>query len=177
MEGPAPGGLSQGEWLGMRSRFLADAYESPLEKCQNDLQTQGQWLHRFREYDETILWFEHDLFCQINLIYLLDWFSKQSLSKAKLSLVCIGEFPGKPDFRGLGELTGEQLASLFDSHMTEPFDLAARAWKPTARAVGNDCWIRTRRRCRFWARPCVFILCGFPRRGTVWVGLRTPRWS
>jgi len=132
MEGPAPAGLSQGEWLGMRSRFLADAYESPLEKCLNDLRAQEQWLRRFPEYGETILWFEHDLFCQINLIYLLDWFSKQSRSKAKLSLVCIDKFPGKPDCRGLGELTGEQLASLFDSRheVTEAeLNIAATAWE------------------------------------------------
>lgn len=71
------------------------------------------------------------MFCQINLIYLLDWFSQQSRGNTTLSLVCIGEFPGKPDFRGLGELTGEQLASLFElRHQVsdEEFGIARLGW-------------------------------------------------
>lgn len=131
MEGPAPGGLSFDEWVDVRARFLADAYELKLENCEKDLREQEAWLRRFSEHDETILWFEHDVFCQINLIYLLDWFSKQSMGNTRLSLICIGEFPGNPDFRGLGELTGAQLASLFDGRheVTErELILAARAW-------------------------------------------------
>jgi len=45
------------------------------------------------------------------LIYLLDWFSKLSRGKTKLSLICVGEFRGVEDFRGLGQLTGEQLTT------------------------------------------------------------------
>lgn len=129
MEGPAPGGLSPDEWVAVRAGFLADAYEQEIEKCEKDLRAQEAWMRKFSECDETILWFEHDVFCQINLIYLLDWFSKRS--PRRLSLICVGEFPGKPDFRGLGELTGEQLASLFDTRheVTEAeLRLAARAW-------------------------------------------------
>jgi hypothetical protein len=88
-------------------------------------------LSSFTEHDETILWFEHDLFCQINLIYVLDWFSKQSMGDSRLSLICIGEFRGVADFRGLGQLTGEQLASLFEKRhgVTDAeLSLAARAW-------------------------------------------------
>ncbi|HTF38568.1 MAG TPA: DUF1835 domain-containing protein [Blastocatellia bacterium] len=130
MEGPVPGGLSPDEWLEVRARFLAEAYEK-VENCKKDLRDQEAWLRRFSEHDETILWFEHDLFCQINLIYLLDWFSKQSMGKTRLSLICVGGFPGVEDFRGLGQLTGEQLASLFDRRheVSEPeLSLAARAW-------------------------------------------------
>ena len=131
MEGPAPGGLSPGEWLKVRARFLAEAYELEVAKSEKDLREQEAWLGRFSEHDETILWFEHDLFCQINLIYLLDWFSRHSMGKTRLSLICVGEFPGVEDFRGLGQLTGEQLASLFDNRheVTDAeLSLAARAW-------------------------------------------------
>jgi hypothetical protein len=131
MEGPTPGGLPPEEWIEVRAQFLADAYDLKLENCEKDCREQEAWLRTFPEHDETILWFEHDLFCQINLIYLLDWFSRQSMGKTKLSLICVGEFPGKPDFRGLGELTGEQLVSLFDKRheVTDmELSLAARAW-------------------------------------------------
>ncbi|HLF84139.1 MAG TPA: hypothetical protein VI837_08200 [Blastocatellia bacterium] len=131
MEGPAPGGLSRDEWLEVRARFLAEAYELKLENCEKDLREQDTWPRGFSKHDETILWFEHDLFCQINLIYLLDWFSNQSMGKTRLSLICVGEFKDVEDFRGLGQLTGEQLASLFDRrHKVTDADLslAARAW-------------------------------------------------
>jgi hypothetical protein len=110
---------------------LAEAYGLEVAKSEKDLREQEAWLSRFSEHDEAILWFEHDLFCQINLTYLLDWFSKQSMGKTRLSLICVGEFPGVEDFRGLGQLTGEQLASLFDrrQEVTDAeLSLAARAW-------------------------------------------------
>lgn len=131
MEGPTPGGLSPEEWTTVRARFLAEAYDLKPEDCEKDLLRQKVALGGFTEHDETILWFEHDLFCQINLIYLLDWFSKQSRANTTLSLICVGEFPGRPDFKGLGELTGEELASLYEQRhdVTEAeFEIATTAW-------------------------------------------------
>jgi hypothetical protein len=143
MEGPAPGGPSPDEWLEVRARFLAEAYELEVAKSVKDLREQEARLRRFSEHDETILWFEHDLFCQINLIYLLDWFSKQSMGKTRLSLICVGEFPGVEDFRGLGQLGGDQLAWLFDRRheVTDAeLSLAARAWAAYCSADPEEIW-------------------------------------
>jgi hypothetical protein len=88
-------------------------------------------LENVSRHDETILWFEHDLFCQINLAYLLDRFSRAGTGGSKLSLICVGEFPGVPDFRGLGQLTPEQMGSLFETRhgvTTAEMDLARQAW-------------------------------------------------
>src|SRR6266404_2185979 len=113
MAGPAQHGLSQEDWHETRAKYLAEAYDLSFEECRSNLVKQEAALRRFTDHDETILWFEHDLFCQMNLIYLLDWFAQQPRGKTRLSLVCIGEFPGIEDFRGLGQLTGEQMPSLF----------------------------------------------------------------
>jgi len=131
MEGPAPENLSPEEWIAVRARFLAREYERTIEECEKDFDEQEAWLSRYAEHDETILWFEHDLFCQIDLIYLLDWFAKKPIGPTRLSLICIGEFPEVQDFRGLGQLTGEQLASLFDKRRTvtdSELNVAAQAW-------------------------------------------------
>lgn len=131
MAGPTPSGLSPDEWVATRARYLSEAYDLNSEDCGKNLLKQEAALQNCSEHDETILWFEHDLFCQINLIYLLDWFSNQSRDKNKLSLICIGEFPGVEDFRGLGQLTGDQLASLLDrrQEVTErQLGLAEQAW-------------------------------------------------
>jgi len=130
--GPAPAGLSESDFINTRARHLADAYSVPLEKCQAELRAMHEALASFGGHDEIILWFEHDLFCQVQLIYLLNWFAGRETGKTKLSLVCINEFPGVYPFHGLGELNEEQLQSLFPqrSSITKAqLDLAVSAWQ------------------------------------------------
>jgi hypothetical protein len=82
-------------------------------------------------YDELVLWYEHDLFDQLNLIQLLTWVDTRPLASTTVSLVEIGSFPGRPAFKGLGELTPNDLASLLHTRQRVPakrYELAARAW-------------------------------------------------
>lgn len=69
-------------------------------------------LESYIEHDEVVLWFEHDLFDQLLLMRQLDWCGRQDIGDRRLSLICIGEYPGVPDFIGLGQMTPDQLASL-----------------------------------------------------------------
>jgi len=57
------------------------------------LRAQEEALSRFSDHEEVVLWFEHDLFCQVQLIFLLNWLAQRELGKTKLSLIFIGEFP------------------------------------------------------------------------------------
>jgi hypothetical protein len=129
--GPAPGGLSDIEFRRVRAKHLAEAYGVDLEKCQNELREQEETLSRFSDHEEVVLWFEHDLFCEIQLIYLLDWFARRDLAQTTLSLICIAEFPGIEVFHGFGQLNETQLASLFPQRhsVTAPqLQLGSRAW-------------------------------------------------
>jgi hypothetical protein len=132
IDGPTPAGIAGDEWLSLRARHLTDFYGVDPSETESALRTQENKLASFPEHDEVILWFEHDLFCQTNLIYLLNWFAERSLDNTKLSLICIGEFPGLPNFRGLGELSPMQLASLFGERhevSTAEQKLAGAAWQ------------------------------------------------
>jgi hypothetical protein len=111
--GPAPGSLSEEEFRRVRAAHLASAYCVSLEKCELELRAQQATLASFADHEEVVLWFDHDLFCQVQLIYLLDWFARHELGRTKLSVVCIAEFPGVEYFQGLGQLDEQQLASLF----------------------------------------------------------------
>ena len=64
-------------------------------------------------YQELVLWFEFDLFCQVNLIALCSWLHGQDLGEAVVSLVCIDRFPGIRDFKGMGQLSAEAFPKLF----------------------------------------------------------------
>lgn len=129
--GPAPNNLTEAEFLEVRARHLSSAYGIDLDKVRGELRAQHDALASFRDHEEVILWFEHDLFCQVHLMYLLNWFAQHELGQTKLSLICIDEFPGVPLFRGLGQLNEDQLASLFpkrEAVTAAQLKLATRAW-------------------------------------------------
>jgi hypothetical protein len=127
-EGPVPGGLSDADLMDVRARFLGEPQDQPW----NDL---GHWrsmIERSDAYDELILWFEHDLFDQLNLIQLLDWIPDRVRRERVVSLICIGSFPGHPTFKGLGELMPQELGSLLDTRQpvtNAQYSLATRAWQ------------------------------------------------
>jgi hypothetical protein len=112
--GPTPQGLTKDAWFSVRANSLGGDNELAATVKQN-LIRQDEVLTNRAGHEEIILWFEHDLFCQINLVYLLNHFAQQGTGAARLSLICIGAFAGRPNFHGLGELTAEQLASLFET--------------------------------------------------------------
>ncbi|HKO61895.1 MAG TPA: hypothetical protein VJV03_12105 [Pyrinomonadaceae bacterium] len=131
IDGPAPNNVNDDEWRRLRAQHLSEAYGDDQAEIERELRTQEQKLASFTNYDEVVLWFEHDLFCQVHLIYLLNWFAQRDLERTKLNLICAGSFPGRENFRGLGELSPEELSSLFPSRQTvtrEQLDLAIRAW-------------------------------------------------
>ena len=135
-EGPVPAGLSDEELVGVRARYLADGtpWGMTVEQVVADLQRWRAALDGRADHDELILWFEHDLFDQLNLIQLLDRLGRASVDhhgSTPISLICIGSFPGRPDFKGLGQLTPDQLASLLETRQPvdgRQIDLASRAW-------------------------------------------------
>jgi hypothetical protein len=136
-EGPVPGGLNDAELLDVRARYLG-----PADAPQNDIRSWRSPLERSESYDELILWFEHDLFDQLNLVQLLTWIRDHLPGAKPVSLICIGEFPGRPDFKGLGELLPDELASLLETRQPvngRQFELARRAWQafrePTPEAL------------------------------------------
>ena len=152
-DGPVPGGLTDAELLDVRRRFLDGAAKptsvapggsDPTHDATNDMRQWRTAIERHESYRELILWFEHDLFDQLNLIHLLAWIREHRSRTTPVSLVCIGSFPGRPDFKGLGELTPDELASLLETRqpLRDPqFELAERAWRafrePTPEALAN----------------------------------------
>jgi hypothetical protein len=130
--GPAPNNLSEPEFLEMRAHHLSSAYGADLNQVRGELRAQHDALASFRDHEEVVLWFEHDLFCQVHLLYLLNWFAQHELGPTKLSLICIDEFTGVQLFRGLGQLNEDQLTSLFPQRekvTAAQLELATRAWQ------------------------------------------------
>ena len=69
--GPVRAGLSPHEWIEERARFLSENYDQNLLRTRTELLDQEMMLDQARREDEVVLWFEYDLFCLINFLYLL----------------------------------------------------------------------------------------------------------
>src|SRR5450432_2266195 len=82
--GPTPARVAGDEWRQLRAAHLSESYGVNREDCELGLRRQAELLSRYADHDEVVLWFEHDLFCQLNLIYLLDWFHSRDLGETKL---------------------------------------------------------------------------------------------
>jgi hypothetical protein len=130
-EGPVPAGCDLAQLSALRASFLADEYHGDLTSIQKEFATRDETLARASEHEVVVLWFEHDLFDQLQLLQVLDLLARERLPRTRLSLICIGEFPGLERFTGLGELTPEMLASLFPSRQTVSasiLSLASDGW-------------------------------------------------
>jgi RNA polymerase sigma factor (sigma-70 family) len=132
-EGPVQHTGEDDAFLSDRARFLRKSgYSNTYDESLSKLQIWETALNSYRSYDEVVLWFEHDLFDQLILIRLLDWFARRELGHTRLSLICIGEYPGVPGFRGLGELQADQLGPLLDTRLDvlpPQIQLGHAAWR------------------------------------------------
>ena len=128
-EGPVPGGISDEELLLVRARFLA-ANPGEVDDVAADLLQWRRAIDDDDSYQELVLWFEHDLFDQLNLIQLLTHLGGRARPKP-VSLVCIDRHPGYPNFKGLGELEPRDVRAMFPlrRHVTTAqYALAKQAW-------------------------------------------------
>jgi len=145
-EGPVPAGLTDDELVEVRRRYLAGPSDDMDVDPVNDLKTWRRIIERHDAYDELVLWFEHDLFDQLNLVQLLSWLQHRLPESKVVSLICIGSFPGHPRFKGLGELAPADIASLLETRRpvrAAQYELAERAWQafrePSPQALHDLC--------------------------------------
>ncbi|HEY7433001.1 MAG TPA: MerR family transcriptional regulator [Streptosporangiaceae bacterium] len=127
-EGPVPAGPRR-ELLRARAAFLSDCGWGSRRAILASLERRDQqFLQALRDGSQVVLWFEHDLYDQLQLV---DALALASTTDGVPELIVVGSFPGKPSFRGLGELTADELATLWPlREVTAPETLTAavRTW-------------------------------------------------
>lgn len=130
-DGPVPSGIPDDELSRLRARYFESLGWTTYAEGLHGLQLRNLQMLNYPQHKEIVLWFEHDLFDQLQLIQVLEWLSRQDLGKTKVSLINIGSFPGLSPFHGLGQLTPDQLESLFPKRIIvsdEQYELAQEAW-------------------------------------------------
>ncbi|MEL6918637.1 MAG: DUF1835 domain-containing protein [Bacteroidota bacterium] len=67
-----------------------------------------------KQQDSIVLWFEYDLFCQINMLAVISWL-KAHRRHAEISLVCSGKEDETDKLYSLNELSNEHLLKLYQN--------------------------------------------------------------
>jgi hypothetical protein len=87
-EGPVPD-LAHEALSDVRARAISDLGWGEEAGVRSAFAARDAALASFRDHEEVVLWFEHDLFDQLQLIQALAWFAGQDLGGTQLSLVYI----------------------------------------------------------------------------------------
>jgi hypothetical protein len=120
-DGPVPSGLALEELSKLRARFLAEEFGAPA-KTGSDFAERDEKVRAHADYERIELWFEHDLYDQLQLIQLLDVFAQERRSEG-LYLMQADDY--------LGMQTPEALAALQSKARpvtSDQFALAQSTW-------------------------------------------------
>lgn len=127
-EGPVPAGQSLRELSRTRAQWLAREGLGNVEEMQKEFEERDQFLLRYTDFDEVVLWFEWDLYDQLQLIQILDFLSQDSEgdraeTNTRLAHVSYNGY--------LGNLEPERFAGLFENRLDVTHDMlqmGRRAW-------------------------------------------------
>ncbi|MCE7994173.1 MAG: DUF1835 domain-containing protein [Roseivirga sp.] len=112
-DGPTVMDVGSTAFWDTRAAYMSNAFEVSEQEFREKAQMEFEKITAFADYKEVVLWFEYDLFCQINMLAILHWFNQQERGDTKVSLICVGREEGYEKLVGLGELPPEQYPHLF----------------------------------------------------------------
>ncbi len=142
-EGPLRPWASDRERWRDRAIHLSMRYHLSYGQSLRNLGYQDARVSEADAYREVVLWFEHDLFDQFILTFLLTRLAPL-VEEGRVSLVMIDRYPGVERFIGLGQLDPADLAALYPQRSRVTMDqvqAARRVWKamtaPDPRALGK----------------------------------------
>ena len=137
--GPVPRDVDEAEFRRIRTRFIVETYGLSEEDVSRRAAAETEAFRRFRTAEHVVLWFEHDPYDQLILARLLAFIaaiepqtSMAHRSQRIVELICIDSHPEVQRFRGLGQLSPDQLAGLWPSRtaLSNPIIAAGvRVWE------------------------------------------------
>jgi hypothetical protein len=123
-EGPVDSSLSLEALSKERAKFIAEQGWDDFAHVSGDFAERDRVIRHLDYFDEVVLWFEDDLYDQLQLIQLLDFFGRGAARGKTLSLIVVDGY--------IPPLSVAEIKRLEESrpHATaEQLDLAKRAWK------------------------------------------------
>jgi hypothetical protein len=104
-DGPVPKTKSLELLSAIRAKFIIDCGWGIEEKIKQSFIERDKKLKSSKIYKKVILWFEHDLYDQLQLLQILDWFYQNKNKETILSIICTEHY--------LGTLIPDEMMDLF----------------------------------------------------------------
>jgi hypothetical protein len=93
-EGPVPKTDTLDELSEIRVQFLAEGWGNP-DEIRQSFTERDAIMHNLKAYADVTLWFEHDLYDQLQLLQILDFLRPQKELHSRISLIQSGSFIGQ----------------------------------------------------------------------------------
>ena len=122
-EGSVPSGLTLEELSIIRAKFISEYKVGDFSEIYKRLKDRNNRLKAYKRYKKIVLWFEHDLYDQLQLLQLLDWFATKELKDIQLFLIYSNNY--------LGESTPKQIKKMLHYAIdvnSNHLKLAKEAW-------------------------------------------------
>jgi hypothetical protein len=123
-EGPVDSSLSLEELSKGRARFISEQGWDDFAHVSGDFAERDRVIRHLDYFDEVVLWFEDDLYDQLQLIQLLDFFGRGAARGKTLSVIVVDGY--------IPPLSTDEIKRLDKVRQrvtAEQLELAKRAWK------------------------------------------------
>lgn len=112
-DGPLDSTVASDEFWKKRYAFFEEKYE--IQKLDYFDKTIKELLkvEDLANYDELVMWFEYDLFCQVNLMALCSFLLQNYRKDVLYYLVCVGKVKGKESFQSLSDFSAKEYQTLY----------------------------------------------------------------
>ena len=123
-EGPVPCAISLAELSRMRAQYAASRGYGNAIKLFHEFEARDAVIARAAAFEETVLWFEHDLYDQLQILQILVILDALDLEPGKISIIQSDAY--------LGSLTADELSALYPRRKTVTngiISAAKRGWE------------------------------------------------
>ncbi|MBV8497626.1 MAG: DUF1835 domain-containing protein [Candidatus Eremiobacteraeota bacterium] len=123
-DGPVPAGLSLEETSSVRANYLAQrGFANPIRLI-HDFQRRDAQLRGAADFEEIVLWFEHDLFDQLQMLQVLTALEEMDLEPGRVAVVQTDHY--------LASMTVDEILPLLPKRRTATaaiYRSARRSWE------------------------------------------------
>jgi len=135
-EGPVPLADTLEDLTAGRIEYLAGAGGGEIGAIEFELTARDRGLAMSPNFERVVLWFEHDLYDQLQLLQVLDWFATNPRADGTLLLVQVDDYIGRLEPEAISDLA----ATARPVTQTQ-LDVAKQAWtayrQPTPEALAK----------------------------------------
>ena len=91
-EGPVPESLSLEALSKIRAEYISTKGLGSFDEVHQSFRDRNSTLNSFKKYQKIILWFENDLYDQLQFIQVLEWFSKYASKSTSISYIACDKY-------------------------------------------------------------------------------------